>query len=96
MTATITTATPTVITREVEETEKVHERRPSWRLKVDGGSKVCTCKTHRFSFALHALMWPHVVAVFETAVWLSLQGEQLREVTGFISYIILMFLFNNI
>ncbi|XP_074029943.1 myosin binding subunit isoform X2 [Leptinotarsa decemlineata] len=39
VTATITTGTPTVITRENEEPPVVHERRPSWRLKVDGSSK---------------------------------------------------------
>ena len=40
VTATITTGTPTVITRDTEEPATVHERRPSWRLRVDNGSKV--------------------------------------------------------
>lgn len=46
VTATITTATPTVITRETAATlttaeePPAHERRPSWRLRVDNGSKV--------------------------------------------------------
>ncbi|XP_022917857.2 protein phosphatase 1 regulatory subunit 12A isoform X9 [Onthophagus taurus] len=40
VTATITTATPTVITRDTEEpVVTTHERRPSWRLRVDNGSK---------------------------------------------------------
>ncbi|XP_057651483.1 protein phosphatase 1 regulatory subunit 12A isoform X6 [Diorhabda carinulata] len=39
VTATITTGTPTVITtRESEEPPTVHERRPSWRLRVDNGT----------------------------------------------------------
>ncbi|CAH0546537.1 unnamed protein product [Brassicogethes aeneus] len=38
VTATITTATPTVITRESEDATTTHERRPSWRLRVDNGS----------------------------------------------------------
>lgn len=39
VTATITTGTPTVITtRESEEPPVVHERRPSWRLRVDNGT----------------------------------------------------------
>lgn len=41
VTATITTAAPTVPTRDNEEPAPVHERRPSWRLRVDNGSKVC-------------------------------------------------------
>ncbi|XP_063909989.1 protein phosphatase 1 regulatory subunit 12B isoform X4 [Zophobas morio] len=39
VTATITTATPTVITRDTEENSAAHERRPSWRLKIDSSSK---------------------------------------------------------
>ncbi|XP_072394408.1 protein phosphatase 1 regulatory subunit 12B isoform X6 [Diabrotica undecimpunctata] len=39
VTATITTGTPTVITtRESEEPPAIHERRPSWRLRVDNGT----------------------------------------------------------
>ncbi|CAG9822336.1 unnamed protein product [Phaedon cochleariae] len=38
VTATITTGTPTVITRETEEPPAIQERRPSWRLRVDNGS----------------------------------------------------------
>jgi hypothetical protein len=40
VTATITTAAPTVITRDSEEPTVAHERRPSWRLKIDSSSKV--------------------------------------------------------
>ncbi|KAJ8983841.1 hypothetical protein NQ317_016446 [Molorchus minor] len=36
--ATITTASPTVITRETDDSNVIHERRPSWRLKVDNNS----------------------------------------------------------
>jgi protein phosphatase 1 regulatory subunit 12A len=39
VTATITTAAPTVITRDSEEPTVAHERRPSWRLKIDSSSK---------------------------------------------------------
>ncbi|XP_044270883.1 protein phosphatase 1 regulatory subunit 12B isoform X5 [Tribolium madens] len=39
VTATITTAAPTVITRDTEEPSVTHERRPSWRLKIDSSSK---------------------------------------------------------
>ncbi|KAK9731752.1 Ankyrin repeats (3 copies) [Popillia japonica] len=40
VTATITTATPTVITRDTEDPVTTsHERRPSWRLRLDTGSK---------------------------------------------------------
>ncbi|GJQ71093.1 hypothetical protein Trydic_g999 [Trypoxylus dichotomus] len=40
VTATITTATPTVITRDTEDpVTTTHERRPSWRLRLDTGSK---------------------------------------------------------
>ncbi|KRT85687.1 hypothetical protein AMK59_525, partial [Oryctes borbonicus] len=40
VTATITTATPTVITRDTEDpVTTAHERRPSWRLRLDTGSK---------------------------------------------------------
>ncbi|XP_015833003.1 protein phosphatase 1 regulatory subunit 12B isoform X2 [Tribolium castaneum] len=39
VTATITTAAPTVITRDTEEPSITHERRPSWRLKIDSSSK---------------------------------------------------------
>lgn len=38
VTATITTGTPTVITSRESEDLAVHERRPSWRLKVDNGT----------------------------------------------------------
>jgi hypothetical protein len=41
VTATITTAAPTVITRDSEEPTVAHERRPSWRLKIDSSSKIC-------------------------------------------------------
>ncbi|KAB0791643.1 hypothetical protein PPYR_03443 [Photinus pyralis] len=40
VTATITTAAPTVPTRDNEESASVYERRPSWRLRVDNGVKV--------------------------------------------------------
>ncbi|XP_031347489.1 protein phosphatase 1 regulatory subunit 12A-like isoform X10 [Photinus pyralis] len=39
VTATITTAAPTVPTRDNEESASVYERRPSWRLRVDNGVK---------------------------------------------------------
>ncbi|KAF5303343.1 hypothetical protein FQR65_LT08256 [Abscondita terminalis] len=39
VTATITTAAPTVPIRDNEESASVYERRPSWRLRVDNGSK---------------------------------------------------------
>ncbi|RZC37193.1 protein phosphatase 1 regulatory subunit 12B-like, partial [Asbolus verrucosus] len=39
VTATITTAAPTVITRDTEEPTVAHERRPSWRLRIDSSSK---------------------------------------------------------
>ncbi|CAH0546542.1 unnamed protein product [Brassicogethes aeneus] len=48
VTATITTATPTVITRESEDATTTHERRPSWRLRVDNGS----CKIFPFLMVL--------------------------------------------
>lgn len=42
ITATITTATPTTVTASKPSEElNLPERRPSWRLKVDNGSKVC-------------------------------------------------------
>ncbi|KAK5642427.1 hypothetical protein RI129_008594 [Pyrocoelia pectoralis] len=39
VTATITTAAPTVPIRDNEESASVYERRPSWRLRVDNGIK---------------------------------------------------------
>ncbi|KAG5883939.1 hypothetical protein JTB14_003758 [Gonioctena quinquepunctata] len=39
VTATITTGTPTIKTRENEGPPIVHERRPSWRLRVDNNNK---------------------------------------------------------
>lgn len=49
MSATITTGTTTVITRENEEPSTItHERRPSWRLRVDNGSSKVSFIAEKF------------------------------------------------
>jgi len=50
ITATITTATSTTVTtaNKVSEESNLPERRPSWRLRVDNGSKVCALRKSLF------------------------------------------------
>ncbi|KAF5304118.1 hypothetical protein FQA39_LY01903 [Lamprigera yunnana] len=59
--ATITTAAPTVPIRDNEESASVYERRPSWRLRVDNGSKVAPLI---LIFCLYCLYHPFFHLIF--------------------------------